>query len=126
MKTRPFNLTDAKAGKPVQTVGGRKARIVCEDVKGTPYPMLVLLEVGDREDLYEYTLDGIYDVEAGGQEEMDLVMIPETKSVFVNIYLTTDDKLILSNEYDTIAEAKDNIVKSSNIHLETREIIVEI
>lgn len=57
---KPFNLEEAKAGKPVVLGDGRKARIVCYDRKNK-YPLVVLVENEDGDELMEsYTLEGTF------------------------------------------------------------------
>ena len=57
---KPFNLDLAKAGHPVCTVDGRKARIVCFDRKIADYPLVVLIETrnGVEETICTYTEEG--------------------------------------------------------------------
>lgn len=52
-KSKPFNLEQAKAGKPVYTRDGRKARIICFDAKTLgDYPIIALVENADNS-IYE-------------------------------------------------------------------------
>lgn len=47
-KFKPFNLEQAKAGKPVCTRDGRKARIICFNAKTLcDYPIIALVENSD-------------------------------------------------------------------------------
>lgn len=60
MKTKPFNLEEAKAGKLVVTRDGRPVKIVCFD---RAYPegrcLLSLIKDGAGvEDVYTHTADG--------------------------------------------------------------------
>ena len=54
LNLKPFNLEEAKQGKPVCTMDGRKARIICFDrrlfYKNVSYPILALVECSDGED----------------------------------------------------------------------------
>lgn len=60
---KPFSLEAAKAGKPVCTRDGRKARIICFDKRGGS-PIIALVETFVveydciREETYYYTIDG--------------------------------------------------------------------
>lgn len=49
LNLKPFDLEAAKAGKPVCTRDGRKARIVCYDRKSENYPILALVENNSNE-----------------------------------------------------------------------------
>ena len=86
LNLKPFNLEAAKAGKPVCTRDGRKARIICFDRKfyhdGYNYPIVAM--VNDNELVHAYTQDGLL---VGNMEgELDLMMLPEKKEGWVNVY----------------------------------------
>lgn len=101
---KPFNLEEAKAGKPVCTRDGRKARIICFDAKDTQ-PIIGLYEKDidgiAREYLCSYHMDGrMYDDQDCGY---DLMMLPEKKEGWVNVYKDTvydtkDEALIVRSE----------------------------
>lgn len=42
-KFKPFDLEQAKAGKPVCTRDGRKARIICFDLKNGNHPIVAVI-----------------------------------------------------------------------------------
>lgn len=79
---KPFDLEAAKAGKPVCTRDGRKARIICFDTinKGN-YPIIALLEDKGCEAIFYYNKDGKCNVGT----ERDLMMLPEKKEGWVNL-----------------------------------------
>lgn len=78
----PFNLEEAKAGKPVVTRGGKPARIVCWDRKNEFYPILAL--VGEKEEPLYFTTEGrFYNLE---ESCLDLLMAPEKHEGWINIY----------------------------------------
>lgn len=83
MNLKEFNLEAAKAGKPVCTRDGRKVRIICFDTinKGN-YPIIALLEDKGYEAVFYYNKDGKCNVGT----ERDLMMLPEKKEGWVNIY----------------------------------------
>ena len=88
---KPFDLQAAKAGKPVCTRDGRKARIICFDAKDTQ-PIIGLYEKNIdgivREYLCSYHTDGrMYDDQNTGY---DLMMSPEKKEGWVNVYKGID------------------------------------
>ena len=82
-KMKPFDLEAAKAGKPVCTRDGRKARIICFDTinKGN-YPIIALLEDKGYEAVFYYNKDGKCNVGT----ERDLMMLPQKKEGWVNVY----------------------------------------
>lgn len=100
---KEFDLEAAKLGKPVCTRDGHKARIICFDAKDTQ-PIIGLYEKNIdgivREYLCSYHTDGrIYDDQDTGY---DLMMLPEKKSGWINIYA-------LNTFYSSKEEAEANI-----------------
>ena len=92
---KPFDLEAAKAGKPVCTRDGRKARIVCFDrrlfYKNVSYPILALVEGSDGEDyVCGYNEKGKVLIEDGAEYKDDLMMLPEKKEGWVNVYYDND------------------------------------
>ena len=88
---KPFDLQKAKAGKPVCTRDGRKARIICFDrrlfYKNVSYPILTLVERSDGEDdVCGYNEKGKVLIEDGAEYKDDLMMLPEKKEGWVNVY----------------------------------------
>lgn len=83
LNLKPFDLEAAKAGKPVCTRDGRKARIICFDTinKGN-YPIIALLEDKGREAIFYYNKDGKCNVGT----ELDLMMLPEKKEGWIIIH----------------------------------------
>ena len=81
---KSFSLEAAKAGKPVCTRDGRKARIICFDRKGNT-PIVALIEcVNHAEILQGYHNDGkCFHYETSNS---DLMMLPEKKEGWVNVY----------------------------------------
>ena len=82
---KKFNLEEAKAGKPVCTRDGRKARIICFDAKNDNYPILALLETKDREQAYWYTANGYGSLDRS-EKSFDLMMASEHHEGRVNVY----------------------------------------
>lgn len=87
-KMKPFDLEAAKAGKPVCTRDGRKARIICFDAKRKDGKNIMALipskEYPGFEDLVAYPNNGNY--HGGHENDGDLMMLPEKKEGWVNIY----------------------------------------
>lgn len=87
LNLKPFNLEAAKAGKPVCTRDGRKARIICFDSKNDlQRPIVALVEDNGKELLYEYTIKGkerFSHISTTGTS--DLMMLPEKKEGWINI-----------------------------------------
>ena len=87
LNLKPFDLEAAKAGKPVCTRDGRKARIICFDRRGDKFPIVALLD-GCNEEHSEvaetFTNEGLYEI--GEKSSNDLMMLPEKKEGWVNVY----------------------------------------
>lgn len=99
----PLSLEAAKAGKPVCTRDGRKARIICFDAKGE-HPIIALVTDGVQESPYNYTKEGYYHTE-GVKTMADLMMLSEKKEEWVNVY---KDGLLGTRVHNTKKEAFDN------------------
>lgn len=86
---KPFNLEAAKAGKPICTRDGRKARIICFDKKG-PYPIIALIETEElngeiTEYVQAYDKHG-HSIDENTETKDDLVMLYKRKEKWINIY----------------------------------------
>ena len=88
LNLKPFDLEAAKAGKPVCTRDGRKARIICFDAKRKDGKNIMALipskEYPGFEDLVAYPNNGNY--HGGHENDGDLMMLPEKKEGWVNIF----------------------------------------
>lgn len=111
LNLKPFDLESAKAGKPVCTRDGRKARIICFDKKCLDEQILiVLVDCGKEESIYFYTTDGkcIDDFNS-----FDLMMLPEKKEGWINICRnlnTNKTELDTKDIYNTKEEALQNFI----------------
>ena len=102
LNLKPFNLEEAKKGKPVCTRDGRKVRIILFDLKDKNYPIAAAIQDKDGdESIRTYTVEGIYD--KGEISGLDLMMLPEKHEGWVNIYkercYATKEEAI-KNKYD--------------------------
>ena len=99
-----FSFELAKAGKPVCTRDGRKARIVCFD-KNDSKSIVALIQPqkgSDIEVVMDYYNDGkVYERD---ESTNDLMMLPEKKEGWVNVYR---DGLLGARVYKTRKEAYD-------------------
>ena len=87
---KPFDLEAAKAGKPVCTRDGRSVRIICFNRESIGFPIIALIKNGDTEGVYQFDDKGrsnIDDEERG----YDLMMLPEKKEGWVNVYKDGDN-----------------------------------
>ena len=114
LNLKPFDLEKAKAGKPVCTRDGRKARIVCFDRESKQTPIVALVEYHNRHDgecVTSYSVNGFYNDEPG---DNDLMMLPEKHEGWVNIVKEPlgDDRVALGRIFksreDAVESAKNN------------------
>ena len=80
LNLKPFDLEAAKAGKPVCTRDGRKARIISFDRHGEDCPIIALVvdsKNAECEEVIDYTLDGICNENIINHNKYDLMMLPQ-------------------------------------------------
>ena len=82
-KMKPFNLKEAKAGKPVCTRDGRKARIICFDLNNKNFPIVAIINCDTEENAYQYDIEGICDEH---DNNLNLMMSPEKKEGWIIIH----------------------------------------
>ena len=84
---KPFDLEKAKAGEPVMTRDGCKARVICFDREDVDFPLVALVTDPESgtEILETYRADGRYTI-AVAVTDPDLVMAPVKKEGWMNIY----------------------------------------
>ena len=106
LNLKEFDLEAAKAGKPVCTKDGRKARIICFD-RNDLYPIVALIECEDgKEILGAYSNEGqteIYEIKG-----TDLMMLSEKHEGWANLYRGFNG-IHAKNVFDTKQEAMENI-----------------
>lgn len=101
---KKFNLEQAKAGKPVCTRDGRKARIICFDRIGGNRSISALIYRGDSEDCFHYNPDGTFRPD-NEEHYLDLFMAEEHHVGWINIYKTYDGDRSIIGPYKTEKEA---------------------
>ena len=113
LNLKPFDIQKAREGKPVCTRDGRKARIICFDYKGdcNAYPILALISTINlsgvpSEIIAKYTEDGRYAKYNNVENDEDLMMLPEKKEMYINIYKSTTNYIPGGSLYDTEEAAK--------------------
>ena len=114
LNLKPFDIQKAREGKPVCTRDGRKARIICFDrICGDDYYKIVACVTafdGDFEEVLSYGIDG-YIVDSQNPKDEDLMMLPEKKEGWVNVYReesNNNERLIEQTIYKTRKDAFDN------------------
>lgn len=119
-KMKPFDLEAAKAGKPVCTRDGRKARIICFDAKCIK-PIVALIQGSDNSEQIEYyTENGVFS-NGGTEKNRDLMILLEKKEGWVNIYGEEKERYCSNVIYSSKEEAL-NISKQLKEHITTIKI----
>ena len=126
LNLKPFDIQKAREGKPVCTRDGRKARIIAFDrrlfYKNVSYPILALVERSDGEDdVCGYNEKGKVLIEDGAEYKDDLMMLPEKKEGWVNVYTNIDveNSRYCSTIYASKEEALNNISKVLGHYIST-------
>ena len=113
---KPFNLEQAKDGKPVCTRDGRKARILCFDLKHEDYPIAAsVIDIDGREYVDTFTKDGRKSISKS--EIFDLMMATEKKRGWFAIYHSkydTDIAVATTQVYNTKEEVE-TVVKNLSV-----------
>ena len=106
---KPFNLEEAKSGKPVCTRDGKKARILCFDLDNNGYPIAAAITYNKGEDVETFREDGHYD--SKNEHHNDLMMVAEKKQGWINVYksISYENRIVTSGYvYETKEIAKNN------------------
>lgn len=121
---KPFDLEKAKAGHPVVTREGRKARIVCTDFNNSDE--FSILSLISRDDGYEVPNFSYKDGKSAISDDHDLLMAPVKKTYHIIIYkdmyqyFSTGlfDSLKIVNEIEENLDEKFEFVKTISFELE--------
>jgi hypothetical protein len=103
LNLKEFNIEAAKAGKPVCTRDGRKVRIICFDAECNK-PIVALIYDCNKETVFQYLKSGRFFVDQ--IDKYDLMMLPQKKEGWVNIYKDFEDTVccIYSTEKEALEE----------------------
>lgn len=83
LNLKEFNLEAAKAGKPVCTRDGRKARIICFDLNNKNFPIVAIINCDTEENAYQYDIEGVCDEH---DNNLNLMMLPKKKEGWIIIH----------------------------------------
>ena len=110
---KPFDLEAAKAGAPVVTRDGKKARIICFDLNNGEYVLVVAFTPGNgREGIISTKKDGRH-CTIFNDSVYDLFMAPVKKEGWLNIYPNekvemwpTKDLAVRNSDWNIVACVK--------------------
>ena len=111
---KPFDIQKAREGKPVCTRDGRKARILCFDLKNNVCPIVAAVEENNMEVLYHYDTKGL---NCYKKSEIDLMMLPEKKEGWVNIVRRSDGSPHMGRGIFQSKEEAENTIKAFSDNL---------
>ena len=111
LNLKPFDIQKAREGKPVCTRDGRKARIICFDQKDIAPIVGLVTGLDGKESIYAFYKDG----RVSSQKERvdDLMMLPEKREGWVNVYNSLGVITFSHNPYDTKEEALEELKSAS-------------
>lgn len=119
LNLKPFDLEKTKAGKPVCTRDGRKVKIICFNAKRKDEKNIIALvpskDYPGFEDLIAYPNNGNY--YGGYENDGDLMMLPEKKEGWVNVY----KERIYSTKEEAIEATYDGVTYVDTIKVEWEE-----
>lgn len=92
---KPFDLEKAKAGAPLCTREGFRARIICFDANNKGFPLVALVKDSNNSEEYPvlYSKDGNF-YNSGRENPKDLFMEGIKKEGWINIYETVSERCI--------------------------------
>ncbi len=120
LNLKPFDLEAAKAGKPVCTRDGRKARIICFDAKCNK-PIVALIYGCNKETVLQYLENGRAFVNQ--IDKYDLMMLPQKKEGWINLCKNNHGDTLAIGVFPNREEAVSNCPPSylSTIKIEWEE-----
>lgn len=83
LNLKPFNLEEAKSGKPVCTRDGRDASIILSSLKNKNFPIIAIVDCDGEENVYQYDINGVCDEH---DENLDLMMVSVEHYGWINIH----------------------------------------
>ena len=117
LNLKPFNIQKAREGKPVCTRGGRKARIISCSLRNKNFPIAAIVE-DEEENVYQFEANGVCDEH---DENLDLMMLPEKKEGWVNVYKDGDNNYrstIYTNEKVALSRKGSDCITTIKIEWE--------
>ena len=112
----------ANPSRKVVTRDGRRARIICTDMKSKTNPVVALIENGSGyEELITFSKNGEYAVNEWSRD--DLFFAPEKHEGWVNIYKSNYGDYELSQVYQRKEDAEtEKYINDSDVYITTTKI----
>ena len=119
---KEFNLQEylANPSQKVTTRDGRKARIVCTDMKNKQ-PVLALITEGNREDIHFYYQNGVWSNDFPNHK-LDLVFAPIKREGWINIYRCKNDTRTIGCLFKSEEEANFHKYDKASVYIKTIKI----
>ena len=111
---KQFDLEEYKKNpnRKVITRGGKSVRIVCTDMIGTSYPILVVCRVDPTHDCYySYTLNGKHNI---NDSHLDLFFASENKEGWLNLYKDGNGRVAIGTVYPIESEESAKKIASAD------------
>lgn len=120
---KQFDLKLAKAGHPICTRDGRKARILCFDLENEHPIVCAVADIGGKEAVVTYNVDG---TSYHPSKDFDLMMASTKHEGWVNVYQYTmghysTGQRIYRCEEDAKNSAKDAAAYIATVKIEWEE-----
>ena len=119
---KPFNLEEAKAGKPLCTRDGDKARIVCFDVQGRMPPFVALITDEDGDEHLSHHWEDGTSVHNSGE---DLFMAQVKREGWVTVYKQANGVIIIGNimfpSHEVAVRDSPSVGRLAIVHIEWDE-----
>ena len=110
--------------RKVVTRDGKSVRIVCTDMIGTSYPILVVCRVDPTHDCYySYTLNGKHNL--GVESRLDLFFAPEYKEGWLNLYKYENGRVEIGTVYPFESEESAKMASADKDYVATCKITWE-
>lgn len=123
---KQFNLEEYKKNpnRKVITRDGKSVRIVCTDMIGTSYPILIVCRVNPTRDCcYSYTLNGKHNL--GVDSHLDLFFAPENKEGYLNLYKDENGRIAIGTVYPIESEETAKMASEDKDYVATCKITWE-
>lgn len=103
---KPFNLEEAKAGKPIEFRKGTPARFIAY-IPEADEDLRVVIFVPDLGHCLSYNKDGLIRPTNNGFQEYDLFMFSDRKKGWLNLYVDPYARAVCHAEYYVWPNRKD-------------------